>query len=106
MVSPSFVKIDVEGGELDVVRGLSATLATYKPMLMIEKSRNTRLLASYLEPLGYLSYRYQAENNMLTPIGSFSNNTFDEKSLPLNVFYVYQERLAEVESRGIKLGQR
>ena len=35
-IRPTFVKIDVEGAELSVLRGLEATLAEHRPTLMLE----------------------------------------------------------------------
>lgn len=58
---PSFVKIDVEGLELDVLHGAEATLAQYRPGLLLEvhgaswraKSERAATIAHLLEPLGY-----------------------------------------------------
>lgn len=58
---PGFVKIDVEGLELEVLRGAAKTLAQYRPTLLVEvhgasrraKSERATTLASLLEPLGY-----------------------------------------------------
>jgi len=63
-LTPSVVKIDVEGGEAAVVRGMARTLATVRPMLVAEVSADSapevqRLCAGYrafrlgrrLEPL-------------------------------------------------------
>lgn len=36
----SFIKIDVEGTELDVLRGLERTILTSKPVIMIEQNQN------------------------------------------------------------------
>ena len=36
-LKPTFVKIDVEGAEFGVLQGMSNTLKTYKPLLMLEK---------------------------------------------------------------------
>lgn len=36
----SFIKIDVEGTELDVVRGLQKTILASKPVIMMEQTRN------------------------------------------------------------------
>jgi len=33
---PNFVKIDVEGAEVDVIRGMRATLAEHRPTLLVE----------------------------------------------------------------------
>ena len=36
-LSPKFIKIDVEGAELEVLKGMTITLEKYKPLIFIEK---------------------------------------------------------------------
>ncbi len=36
-ISPTFIKIDVEGAEYNILEGMTNILATYKPLIMIEK---------------------------------------------------------------------
>ena len=36
-LNPKFIKIDVEGAELDVLQGMKETLKRYKPKIMLEK---------------------------------------------------------------------
>jgi FkbM family methyltransferase len=58
---PTLVKIDVEGAELDVLRGMTATLSTHAPVLIVELDDATRTglrvkseaLADLLHGLGY-----------------------------------------------------
>jgi len=58
---PEFVKIDVEGMELEVLQGAHATLARHRPALLIEahgasrrhKAERVRAIAALLLPLGY-----------------------------------------------------
>lgn len=58
---PDFVKIDVEGFELDVLRGMAAVVASYRPALYIEihgadiakKLENATAVVEYLWLAGY-----------------------------------------------------
>ena len=60
----SFIKIDTEGGEVDIIKGAQATLATKRPVVCVEygypsyssygHSRST--LLDLVEPLGYVAY--------------------------------------------------
>lgn len=53
---PTVVKIDVEGGELAVVRGMQRTLERHRPVLLVEVSETSaRELAQRLE--GYSGFR-------------------------------------------------
>ncbi|MGH3684421.1 MAG: FkbM family methyltransferase [Pseudonocardiaceae bacterium] len=52
-LSPSFVKIDVQGVELDVIRGATETLTRYRPTLFIEAPSVE--LVKFLQPFGYFA---------------------------------------------------
>lgn len=66
-----FVKIDVEGAELHVLRGMASTLARFKPVLLVELE--PRLLCSfgvqaddvvsYLTSIGYVHSRIDGSKN-------------------------------------------
>jgi len=55
---PVFVKIDVQGLELQVVKGGIGTIDRYKPALLIEKSSHDGEIDALLGPLGYRSYYF------------------------------------------------
>lgn len=69
-LSPSFVKIDVEGGELDVVSGMDATLRG-RPTLLVEVSPESAAeLASILSGFGYRDYRFERTRIVRGAVGS------------------------------------
>jgi len=63
---PDFIKIDIEGGELDALVGARHTLITHKPQLFLEmhgetmnlKRKNVAALVACLHELGYRSIRH------------------------------------------------
>jgi FkbM family methyltransferase len=59
-LDPSFVKIDVEGAELEVLNGMRETLSRSQPVLMIERSDRFPQVAAQLHDAGYEPYLYDA----------------------------------------------
>lgn len=51
-----YVKIDVQGFELRVVRGLRETLERCRPLVLLETSLETQAIRDELEPLGYSAW--------------------------------------------------
>ena len=58
---PNFVKVDVEGAELDVLKGMTETIKTYKPTIIYEVDdgdrtayeRKYQKLESFLQSFNY-----------------------------------------------------
>jgi FkbM family methyltransferase len=76
---PACIKIDVEGEELAVVRGLAQTIARELPVLMIEYSRGYPEIAALLARHGYEAYTYLPDGDRFVP--------FSERKSP-NVFFL------------------
>lgn len=74
-LTPHFIKIDVEGHELQVLKGALETLKKHHPVLLIEaenrhlKNASVLDLFTFLEQLNYQAYFFQARK--LTDISLF-----------------------------------
>lgn len=62
-LSPDLIKIDTEGHEPEVLRGLGSILATNRPALLLEvlTDRHAREIEGLVRGLGYLSYEVDEE---------------------------------------------
>ena len=72
-LKPDFIKIDVEGHELEVLKGMQKTLESVRPDLLIENSHLDNV-ATYLSKFGYIPCGWSAEEECLK-IGYGHHNT-------------------------------
>ncbi len=66
-LSPEFVKIDVEGAELEVLQGMEATIARSHPTLMIERSERIGQVRELLAAAGYEAFHLLHGEGRLAP---------------------------------------
>ncbi len=79
-LAPEFVKIDVEGGEPEVVRGLEATLERHRPVLMIERSARIEEAGRLLvDRHGYAAFHFDRDARAFRPTDGHSG---------LNLFFL------------------
>jgi FkbM family methyltransferase len=70
-LTPDFVKIDVEGFEFEVLRGMTATIERCRPALMIEYHRKTaKGLAEILRPFGYSPFVFDRHASAFRPVAA------------------------------------
>jgi FkbM family methyltransferase len=80
---PDVIKIDVEGAELEVLRGAQSTIAQSRPTLLIEEGRRPEIQHA-LSALDYLPFSYDAQTDHLV-VGPREENW--------NSFYIPRECL-------------
>jgi FkbM family methyltransferase len=79
---PDVIKIDVEGAELEVLKGGQNTIAQSRPTLLIEERERPEIRDS-VSSLDYLPFSYDAETDHLV----------EPTEEHWNVFYVPRERV-------------
>lgn len=83
-LKPFFIKIDVERGELDVIRGGIETIQNHTPILLIENVAKGDEIASLLTDLDYIPYRYD------------SNKLYAEEFGHPNTFFIPSNKLHRI----------
>ena len=53
-ISPNFIKIDVEGFEFEVIKGMLYTLKNFQPILMIEVQDNYKSIYNVMNNENYI----------------------------------------------------
>jgi FkbM family methyltransferase len=57
-LEPGFIKLDIQGGELAALRGMSRMLARARPVLLIELNLSHQGIAAFMAERGYKPYWY------------------------------------------------
>lgn len=77
---PNFIKVDVEGFEFEVVKGMLNILNIFQPMLMIEIQDNYEQIYEIMDNYGYVKF-----DDKLRPIGK-------EQQIRLNTFFLHRKK--------------
>jgi FkbM family methyltransferase len=89
IVGVDFMKIDVEGHEMEVLRGAAKTIAQSRPIILVEvRTINERTVDDWFSALDYRQCRYDAQNRLVV-LSEFLPSTGD-------CLYVPSERLAQL----------
>jgi FkbM family methyltransferase len=65
-IEPNFIKIDVEGMEVDVLLGAEKTIKKFLPVIMVECTGTHRLVKQMLEAKGYKNFELENSNWVLS----------------------------------------
>lgn len=90
-LTPGIIKIDVEGAELSVLRGLVETIRSYRPLIMAENSRAMEVV-QFLSELNYQPWQWI--DGQLSQINVEDWGRWGAS--PLNIIYVHQDRIEEL----------
>jgi FkbM family methyltransferase len=74
-LSPTFMKLDVQGYELAALRGASGTIGAHRPVIMVEAAPKEGAISEYLVDYGYEIFAYRPEVNAFIP-GEGGLNSF------------------------------
>lgn len=80
----SLIKIDVNGHELSVIKGLHNIIKKDKPALIIETDKNIKKIENYLVKFKYDKYFFLKKNQSFEKI---------KKIYPLNTYFLQQSHL-------------
>jgi FkbM family methyltransferase len=76
-LTPDFIKIDVEGAELDVIAGFRRTLEQSQPVVLVEVGDRSSAISLAFESLGFAPFRYDRRAGRLEPwLGEAAQNLF------------------------------
>jgi FkbM family methyltransferase len=83
-LSPAFIKVDVQGAELAVLRGARDTITRCKPVVVVERNiHNEEGVKSYMADLGYKALSNGSANALGLKLGDLSGDNvfvFEAKS--------------------------
>lgn len=91
--APEIVKVDVEGFEAPVMRGMTEMLGNAQPLVLFERSDSLEDVSGTLLPLGYELFTYNADRNRLEP--------FDPSTTRINVFALSPDWKQRCADRGL-----
>jgi len=78
------IKIDVNGHELSVIKGLSKIIQRDKPAIIIETNDDIKLIENYLKKYSFKKYLFLNEYNKFDKI---------KKNYPLNTYFLQRNHL-------------
>lgn len=94
-INPCFIKIDVEGYDHKVIKGMLKTIKKYKPFILVELNKENFFQINKLLKKDYHPYLFIFENKKFKKINTKIINEIDKKfkrnfnfSIPRNVYFI------------------
>ena len=82
-ITPAFIKIDIEGAELEALQGMEQTLQSVHPVVLLEISRQHHACWLLLKAAGYVAY-----DELLRPVADSEFAAEKQWPGPVNYFFV------------------
>lgn len=82
-LNPFFIKIDVEGFELEVLLGSERTIERSRPIMLVESVENDGKIMKFVSKFGYKMYRYSKGNFILGERGTPNSFLMTDDKLDL-----------------------
>ena len=90
-LSPSFIKIDVQGHEFECIVGALKTIKKYRPIIMIEfDNKIINKIDKKLKKIGYLKFYFKADKVML--IRHKNEKVF-------NIFFIHNSLISKINKK-------
>ena len=80
------IKIDTNGYEHQVLKGLKKIITNHKPAIILETNHDILKIKKFLKKYSYGSYYYNFKENKLMRI---------KKKYPLNTYFLHQTQLID-----------
>ena len=90
-LSPSFIKIDVQGHEFECIIGALKTINKYRPIIMIEFDKKIiNKIDKRLKKIGYLKFYFKADKIMLLK---------HKNEKVFNIFFIHNSLISKIKKK-------
>ena len=90
-LSPSFIKIDVQGHEFECIIGALKTINKYRPIIMIEFDKKIiNKIDKRLKKIGYLKFYFKADKIMLLK---------HKNEKVFNIFFIHNSLISKINKK-------
>jgi len=86
-LKPDIIKIDIQGHEMNALKGLIKTIKKYRPLLLVEFNKDSLKIIKFLKRYDYKPFVYRSYNRKLFPL---------KKNTAFNFFLLQKKHLDKI----------